>query len=68
MADEKLDLTATPGEVFDLQMKTQGVGVITVKDGTAFLFSAPVLEKLLEAARQNKDQRAMVFIKREVPS
>jgi hypothetical protein len=54
------------GEVFDMQMQSQAVGVVTVDDGTVFLFSTEVLEALLTKSIESGQGKAMVFVKHQV--
>lgn len=48
-------------EVIDDQIDAQGAAVFTVKDGHVIVFTAAVLEKLADAARENG--KAVVFVR-----
>lgn len=46
------------------QVSKQGVGIVTVKDGSVFLFDIAHLKKLIE---EHKDQKHLsIFVKRPI--
>lgn len=62
MADIFEDDDAIP-EFMHAMKDSQGVGVVTVSDGTVMVFSAKTLKGLLERAEASEDGTATVFIK-----
>lgn len=62
----KEDVDATG--VVDAFVQQEGRMTVTTKDGTLFLFSVQMLERLLEAARNSGSGRAVVLVKNEVRS
>jgi hypothetical protein len=68
MAEEQDDGVKNMMDVFDAQIQMQGIGCITVKDGTMLMLPVAALEQILEKAKASKEQRALVFVKRTVGS
>ena len=52
-------------ELMQAQIDSQGVGVVSVKDGTVFMLTTKTLEYLLDQAKKGKEQTAVVFIKHQ---
>lgn len=57
---------ADPSEVFEMQLASQGVGCIQVKDGHIFQFTRDLLISLLERADASETGRVVLFIKHGV--
>lgn len=53
-------------ELLDAQIENQGIGVVSVKDGTIFKFTSQILKKLLDAS--TKSGEAIVFLRHQRPS
>lgn len=51
-------------DIFDAQIKSQGVGCIAVSDGQVFTFTDVVLEMLLKQAKESPERKVVVFVKR----
>lgn len=62
--DEVDDSMIDVQEVLFDRIERDGVGVITVEDGTIFGFTAAVLRRLLSDAESREEQKVIVFVKR----
>ncbi len=54
-------------EVLKTGAELQGVGVVTVKDGTIFMFTAARLQQLLQRAQASPQKQALVFVRQPRP-
>lgn len=48
------------------QVDATGVGLLSVDDGTFFIFKTPTLENLLASARKDPQGRVLIFVKSPV--
>jgi len=56
------------GDLVEFVVKQEGRMTLSVDDGTFFFFSADTLKRLLHAALSREDGKAVVFVKKEMPS
>lgn len=55
-------------DIFDYQIKNQGVGVVTVKDGYVLKFTETMLQFLLDKAQESPAKQCVIFVQHQVGS
>ncbi len=58
--------TGDINDVIDAQISNQGVGVVSVKDGTTLVFTTACLERLL--AQSRAEGRVIVLVRHQRPA
>ncbi len=62
------DANDSIADLLQAQISNQGVGVVSVSDGTVLCFTAAVLSKLLADALGHEKKQAVVFVKHQRPA